>query len=93
VYSGKDSLFNLYEDENVNYNYEKGKFSIIPFVYDEEKKTLTIGKRQGRFNGMIETRKFEIVWITKKDAKALNFDKEPDETITYNGNEIRLKLK
>lgn len=27
VYGGADAHFTLYEDENVNYNYEKGKYS------------------------------------------------------------------
>ncbi|RJP63400.1 MAG: DUF4968 domain-containing protein [Ignavibacteriales bacterium] len=93
VYTGKDGSFNLYEDENVNYNYEKGKFSIIPFTYSEENKTLKIGKRLGSFNGMIESRKFEIVWITKTKSGALDFSMTPDEAVTFNGNEIHLKLK
>jgi alpha-D-xyloside xylohydrolase len=29
VYTGGDGSFTLYEDENVNYNYEQGKFAII----------------------------------------------------------------
>ncbi|MDP4189071.1 MAG: glycoside hydrolase family 31 protein, partial [Bacteroidota bacterium] len=51
VYTGHDASFSFYEDENLNYNYEKGKYSIIPISYNEKAKTLRIGKRQGLFPG------------------------------------------
>ncbi len=35
IYTGSDGSFKLYEDENINYNYEKGKFALIPFTYNE----------------------------------------------------------
>lgn len=33
VYAGKNGKFTLYEDENVNYNYEKGAYSTISFSW------------------------------------------------------------
>ncbi|MBO9661027.1 MAG: DUF5110 domain-containing protein, partial [Chitinophagaceae bacterium] len=35
VYAGGNGTFELYEDEGLNYNYEKGAFSKIPFSYDD----------------------------------------------------------
>jgi alpha-D-xyloside xylohydrolase len=61
VYTGKDAFFSLYEDENINYNYAKGRFSNIPFTYNEAKKKLTIRKRKGSFSGMLTNRTFDIV--------------------------------
>ena len=29
VFAGRDGSFTLYEDENTNYNYEKGRYAII----------------------------------------------------------------
>ncbi|MBX9808124.1 MAG: DUF5110 domain-containing protein [Flavobacteriaceae bacterium] len=55
VYTGKDASFSLYEDENTNYNYEKGKYSNIEFQYNEASKTLIIAKRNGSFDGMKKT--------------------------------------
>ena len=49
VYTGKDGSFNLYEDGDTTYDYEKGAYTIIPFTYNEASKTLTIGKREGSF--------------------------------------------
>ncbi|MBN1302395.1 MAG: DUF4968 domain-containing protein [Melioribacteraceae bacterium] len=85
IYTGSDGCFNLYEDENINYNYEKGKFSIIPFIYDEETISLTIGDRQGHFDGMLKERTIEIIWITRDRAIGLDFRIEPDTTLLYDG--------
>jgi len=93
VYTGADGSFTLYEDENVNYNYEKGKFSTIPFTYNEKNRTLTIGNRQGEFPGMLSTRTFEIVWIGKGKPGGLDFERKADAVVTYNGTELQVKLK
>ncbi|OGU33535.1 MAG: alpha-xylosidase [Ignavibacteria bacterium GWA2_35_9] len=93
VYTGSDGSFTLYEDENVNYNYEKGIFSLIPFSYNEKEKTLTIEKRQGKFPGMLETRTFEIVWITKEKQSSLGFISKPDVVITYIGSQQIIKME
>lgn len=37
VYQGADAAFTLYEDEGVNYNYEQGKYAMIPMTYNEAK--------------------------------------------------------
>jgi alpha-D-xyloside xylohydrolase len=88
VYAGKDASFTLYEDENLNYNYEKGSFSNIPITYNEAKKQLTIGARKGSFPGMLASRTFKIVWISKTQAKPLDFDAKGDAIIKYNGEAI-----
>lgn len=64
VYAGKDGKFTLYEDEGVNYNYEKGAYSTIPFIYNDKEKTLTIGKQTGEFSGMNRERQLNIVYVT-----------------------------
>jgi alpha-D-xyloside xylohydrolase len=92
VYAGKDGAFTLYEDEGLNYNYEKGAFSTIEFTYSENAKTLTIADRKGTFKGMLENRTFNIIFITPKKAKALNFNQTPDKTIHYTGKQTITKF-
>lgn len=58
IYRGADGEFTLYEDENDNYNYEKGTYSNIKFKWNEAARTLTIANRTGSFPGMIKSRKF-----------------------------------
>lgn len=54
IYEGSDGEFTLYEDENDNYNYEKGKYSTITFKWNDAKKTLTIEDRKGSFPGILK---------------------------------------
>ena len=35
IYRGADGDFTLYEDENDNYNYEKGAYATIPLHWDD----------------------------------------------------------
>jgi alpha-D-xyloside xylohydrolase len=93
VYTGSDGLFTLYEDENVNYNYEKGHFSNIPFTYSERDKVLNIGDRVGEFSGMLKTRTFEIVWRGKYKPLGIDFKAETDTIVTYNGTRQTISLK
>jgi alpha-D-xyloside xylohydrolase len=85
VYTGANGRFTLYEDENANYNYEKGRFAEIHFEYDEAKHLLTIGARKGEFDGMLRERTFEIVWVKKGEKRALDFAAVPDVIVRYNG--------
>ncbi len=61
VYPGANGSFVLYEDEGDNYNYEKGAYATITFQWNDSKKVLTIGDRQGNYPGMLKTRTFTIV--------------------------------
>ena len=91
VYGGKNASFTLYEDESVNYNYEKGKFATIPFTYNEASKTLTIGAREGSFDGMLQNRTFNIVLVDKSQPKAYNPD-APGVQVKYSGEEQSVKF-
>ncbi|HPR30588.1 MAG TPA: glycoside hydrolase family 31 protein [Prolixibacteraceae bacterium] len=92
IYEGANGEFTLYEDENDNYNYEKGKFSTIAFQWDDAKKTLSIGERKGSFPGMTGQRTFTI---TRASAGTIAGDKTSDTSdkkVTYTGKKITVKL-
>ncbi len=91
VYAGKDGSFTLYEDEEVNYNYEDGEFANITFVYNDADKTLEIGDRQGDFAGMLKERAFNIVYVNEGNPVALDFDTE-GIVVEYNGVEQTISL-
>ena len=92
VYQGSDGKFTLYEDEGVNYNYEIGKYAKIEFDYNEESRTLTINKREGQFNGMLNERVFKIIPVSESSSKGYNPDAEGQE-IKYNGEKLKVTLK
>jgi len=91
IYTGKSCEFVLYEDEGTNYNYEKGSYSNIRFSYSEEKKELTIDERKGVFEGMLKSRTFNIVFISRDKPAAFNPDANYSRTITYNGEGVTIK--
>ena len=79
IYPGADATFTLYEDEGDSYRYEKGVYSTITFRWNNAKRQLTIGERQGQYPGMLQTRTFTLVW--------------PDGTtkqVDYSGKEVSI---
>jgi len=90
IYPGADGDFTLYEDENDNYNYEKGKYTEIKFHWDDKRRTLSIADRNGSFDGMLTDRKFEITIVPAAGDQPI-----PPATlksISYNGKGIHVKL-
>ena len=92
IYSGADGEFTLYEDENDNYNYEKGAYSTIQFKWDEKSKTLRIEKKEGSFKGMIKERIFNIILVSKDKGIGINASTRFDKKVTYNGNTKSIKF-
>jgi len=88
VYPGADGDFALYEDENDNYNYEKGVHAVIPFHWDDARLTLTIGDRKGQFPGMLENRTFQIVYVKDNHGVGIGPEDRPDKVVQYSGQQI-----
>jgi alpha-D-xyloside xylohydrolase len=81
LYPGADGSFTLYEDEGDNYNYERGQFSTITFTWNDARRTLTIGQRQGQYPGMLQNRKFTLVM---PDGQSLD--------VNYDGSEQEIAM-
>ena len=81
VYPGANGEFELYEDEGINYNYEKGEYTVVRFSWNDTKLTLTIDKRQGEYKGMATSRNFNVV-LSDGTSKS----------ITYKGGKINVKF-
>ncbi|MRS01669.1 DUF5110 domain-containing protein [bacterium] len=92
VYEGADGEFTLYEDEFDNYNYEKGIFSTITFLWDDTRKVLTIREREGTFPGMLPERKFNIVKVTSGNGIGMDAVQKYNETVNYDGTKVIVKL-
>lgn len=90
VYPGTNGHFTLYEDEGDNYNYEHGAFTEIPFSWDDNAKTLTIGSRKGSFDGMLEKRLFRIVIVGKENGIGDSLSTSFDCTVEYDGKEQKI---
>lgn len=92
IYPGANGEFVLYEDENDNYNYEKGAFSTIRFVWNDAKQTLTIGSRNGSFEGMLQNRTFNLVKVSDQKGAGMEPTVNFDKVVTYTGQQLTVKL-
>lgn len=92
IYPGANGKFVLYEDENDNYNYEKGVYSTISFNWDDKKKVLSINDRIGSFPGMLNERKFNLVLVGTNKGVGENEVNQPDKVITYTGKKLVVKF-
>ncbi len=92
IYRGADCKFTLYEDEDDNYNYEKGIYSTIDFEWDDDKSLLSIGDRKGKFPGMLETRKFNIVIVRDGKGNGIESTVTPDKECIYKGGKISISF-
>ncbi|MGA8431265.1 MAG: glycoside hydrolase family 31 protein [Candidatus Sulfotelmatobacter sp.] len=88
IYRGADGQFTLYEDENDNYNYEKGTYATIPFSWNDAAQTLTIGERKGQFPGMLRERTFHIIFAGEHHGAGISPEAKPDKLVHYTGQQV-----
>jgi alpha-D-xyloside xylohydrolase len=88
IYRGANGDFTLYEDENDNYDYEKGAYATIPLHWDDAAHTLTIGDRKGQFPGMLESRAFRVLFVGENHGVGVSPAEEADKVVQYSGKQI-----
>ncbi len=92
VYGGADGTFTLYEDQGTTNDYESSAFSEIPLRWNDAKRTLEIGQRQGSFAGMLASRTFQVIRIDTKNPAGFPSTHQPDKTIAYSGASVKITL-
>jgi alpha-D-xyloside xylohydrolase len=92
VYEGADGKFVLYEDENDNYNYEKGMYSTMTFTWEDTKKELTISDRKGSFPGMHHECNFRFIKVSPNNGRGMDTGKKYDSVVTYGGKKVVVRL-
>jgi len=91
VYAGADGTFKYYEDENDNYNYEKGAHAAFSFKWNDKLRQLTITDRKGSYPGMPQKRVFNIVLVKDGHGENVAITKA-DKSVTYSGRQMVVKL-
>ncbi len=91
VYPGADDRFTLYEDDNETYAYEKGQSARYDLVWNDARRTLTIGARRGAFPGMVKKRTLKIVVIAATKASA-PMPPPSVRTVSYDGKAMTLRF-
>ncbi len=93
IYPGADGHFTLYEDENDNYDYEKGIYSTISFDWNDKTQTLRIDDRKGSFPGMLRKRTINVVIVGKDHGTGINNTQKADNQIVYEGQRMQVSFR
>jgi len=92
IYPGANGSFMVYEDENDNYNYEKGKYATYTFTWNDKARTLTISDTKGGYAGMPKSRKFDIVIVNGDHGSNEQVTEKADREVKYSGKAMTVKL-
>ena len=91
IFRGADGGFDIYQDAGDSYDYEKGAHSIIPLLWSEANKILTIGNRRGEYPGMPKDMEFNIVWVSPGHGAGEAIEGDPDKILHYDGRETSVQ--
>jgi alpha-D-xyloside xylohydrolase len=92
IYPGADGQFKVYEDENDNYNYEKGSSATFTISWNNKIKQLTISDTKGQFKGMAKQHSFKMIIVKPGHGVATQVTSDVDKLVTYSGKAISVKL-
>ena len=59
--------------------------------WNDATRTLTVGKREGSFAGMLKERRFEVVLVAKDKPVGFSFEPKSDKTVHHDGSAVELK--
>jgi alpha-D-xyloside xylohydrolase len=91
IYPGADAVFNVYEDEGDNYDYEQGACAVWQLSWNDRKHTLTLSARKGSYPGMAPKRRLKLVLVAPDKGTGIE-EGTPAKTITYKGKKMHVKL-
>ena len=86
VYPGADGRFTLYEDDGETYRYERGERATTVLRWDDARRTLHVGAREGRYPGMVTRREWRVRLMSPPH------EIEPIRTVQYEGRALALRF-
>jgi alpha-D-xyloside xylohydrolase len=92
IYPGANGEFTLYEDENDNYGYLSGLYSLTTFRWNDEQKMLTINARKGSYPGMPKAHTFNVVLAGENKGVGVEVSTMIDKAIRYSGKEVIIRF-
>ncbi|MBB6112838.1 alpha-D-xyloside xylohydrolase [Mucilaginibacter lappiensis] len=92
IYPGADGSFKFYEDENDNYNYEKGQYATFNLNWNDKTRKLTISDTKGKFPGMLKSRTFNIVMVKGSHGANVEVTAKADKVVKYAGKALVVSL-
>ncbi len=92
IYPGANGQFKVYEDENDNYNYEKGQFATFTISWNDKTRELSISDTKGQFPNMLKQHTYNVVLVKGDHGSNTGITAKTDKTVTYEGKAIVVKL-
>ena len=92
IYPGADGEFTFYEDENDNYNYEKGQYARFSIKWNDKSRKLMISDTRGTFSGMLKSRVINIVLVKGNHGTGSEITSTIDKAVRYTGKLISVNL-
>ncbi|RWY50885.1 glycoside hydrolase family 31 protein [Mucilaginibacter gilvus] len=92
IYPGANGTFKYYEDENENYNYEKGAKATFTLNWNDKLRQLSISATKGNFKGMLKKHTFNVVLVKGTHGSNTGEADKIDKTVVYNGKALVAKL-
>jgi alpha-D-xyloside xylohydrolase len=87
IYPGADGRFTLYEDDGETYAYERGERATTALRWDDARRTLHIGARQGSYPGMVAQRELRVRVMAPPGQPALT------RTVRFQGHALTLQFE
>ncbi len=92
IYPGANGQFTFYEDENDNYNYEKGQYATFTFNWNDKQRQLTISDTKGSYPAMLKQRTFNIVLVDENHGNNVAPSQQFDKVVKYSGKMVKVSL-
>ncbi|HVT13710.1 MAG TPA: TIM-barrel domain-containing protein [Fimbriimonadaceae bacterium] len=93
VYPGADGSFTLYEDDGLDYGYEKGRYATIAIRWNDRTRTISFGTRHGSFPGLLGKRRFRIVLVRPDRGIGIGASQVADKEIVYAGKALTARIR
>ncbi|WP_165851962.1 glycoside hydrolase family 31 protein [Mucilaginibacter terrenus] len=92
IYPGANGQFKMYEDENENYNYEKGARATFTLNWNDKLRQLSISATNGSYAGMLKKHTFNIVMVKGAHGADAGETRTYEKSVVYNGKPLTVKL-
>ncbi len=92
IYPGANGQFKFYEDENDNYNYEKGQYTTFTLTWNDKQHILTVSDTKGHFPGMLKQRTFNVIIVNGSHGSSGDIVNKADKTFNYTGKTLSVKI-
>ncbi len=84
IFAGADATFGLYEDDGLTYDYEKGEYATVSFIWDNQNRCLKISDLSGDSTAMPSERTFNVRLFTPEGVVT--------SSVQYRGKTVEISL-